>query len=91
MREAVNVMEEHSGKGLEFHTVIALGVEQQMYFGTIDEKRSTFFVQISRAKERLFLTCSALRPRPANYGGIWHEDRNPQKEFMNYGVLARDC
>jgi superfamily I DNA/RNA helicase len=88
---SVRIMTVHKSKGLEFHTVIALGVEQQMYFGTIDEKRSTFFVQISRAKERLFLTCSALRPRPANCGGAWHENRNPQEEFMNYGVLARDC
>ncbi len=48
---SVRIMTVHKSKGLEFHTVIALGIEQQMYFGTIDEKRSTF-VQISRAKER---------------------------------------
>jgi superfamily I DNA/RNA helicase len=87
---SVRIMTVHKSKGLEFHTVIALGVENQMYFGTIDEKRSTFFVQISRAKERLFLTCSTLRPRPANCAGTWYDNRNPQQEFMHYGVLARD-
>jgi superfamily I DNA/RNA helicase len=87
---SVRIMTVHKSKGLEFHTVIALGIEQQMYFGTIDEKRSTFFVQISRAKERLFLTCSTLRPRPVNCSGTWYDNRNPQQEFMHYGVLARD-
>jgi superfamily I DNA/RNA helicase len=87
---SVRIMTVHKSKGLEFHSVIALGVENQMYFGNIDEKRSTFFVQISRAKERLFLTCSTIRPRPADYTGAWHEERGPHQEFMQYGLLARD-
>jgi superfamily I DNA/RNA helicase len=87
---AVRIMTVHKSKGLEFHTVIALGVENQMYFGSLDENRSTFFVEISRAKERLFLTCSAHRPRPAGSGGTWYENRSPQQEFMRYGLLARD-
>lgn len=51
---AVRIMTVHKSKGLEFHTVIAMGIENQIFFGGIDSTRPIFFVQISRAKERLY-------------------------------------
>jgi superfamily I DNA/RNA helicase len=85
---AVRIMTVHKSKGLEFHTVIAMGIENQIFFGDIDSTRPTFFVQISRAKERLLLTCAAHRSRPEGYTGYWNEDRTPKTEFFDYAIKA---
>jgi superfamily I DNA/RNA helicase len=87
---AVRIMTVHKSKGLEFHTVIALGIESEMFFGSSDRTRPTFFVQISRAKERLVLTCAAHRPRPEGYSGNWEENRTSKSEFIAYGRTAHD-
>jgi superfamily I DNA/RNA helicase len=87
---AVRIMTVHKSKGLEFHTVIAMGIETQIFFGGIDSTRPTFFVQISRAKERLVLTCAAHRSRPDGYTGYWYEDRTPKTEFFDYATKARE-
>jgi superfamily I DNA/RNA helicase len=59
---AVRIMSVHKSKGLEFHTVVGIGIENQSFFNSADVERSVFFVMISRAKERLFLTCCKQRP-----------------------------
>jgi len=87
---AVRIMTVHKSKGLEFHTVIAMGIENQVFFGGIDSTRPTFFVQISRAKERLVLTCAAHRSRPDGHTGYWYEDRTPKTEFFDYATKARE-
>ena len=87
---AVRIMTVHKSKGLEFHTVIAMGIENQIFFGDINSTRSTFFVQISRAKERLVLTYAAHRSRPDGHTGYWYEDRTPKTEFFAYATKARD-
>jgi superfamily I DNA/RNA helicase len=87
---AVRIMTVHKSKGLEFHTVIAMGIENQIFFGDIDSTRPTFFVQISRAKERLVLTCAAHRSRPDGHTGYWYEDRTPKTEFFDYATKARE-
>ena len=87
---AVRIMTVHKSKGLEFHTVIAMGIENQIFFGDIDSARSTFFVQISRAKERLVLTYAAHRSRPDGHTGFWYENRTPKKEFLDYATKARE-
>jgi superfamily I DNA/RNA helicase len=87
---AVRIMTVHKSKGLEFHTVIAMGIENQIFFGGIDSTRPTFFVQISRAKERLVLTCAAHRSRPDGHTGYWYEDRTPKTEFLDYATKARE-
>jgi superfamily I DNA/RNA helicase len=85
---AVRIMTVHKSKGLEFHTVIALGIENQIFFSTSDKTRPIFFVQIARAKDRLVLTRAAHRPRPEGYTGIWEEHRTPKSEFIEYGRTA---
>jgi superfamily I DNA/RNA helicase len=87
---AVRIMTIHKSKGLEFHTVIALAIENETFFGKDDVERSAFFVQVSRAKERLLLTFVKNRPRPLNYERYWAEDRSPQKEFIGYALAAKN-
>ncbi|RWM04321.1 MAG: ATP-dependent helicase [Mesorhizobium sp.] len=82
---AVRVMTVHKSKGLEFGTVIVLGVEDQTFRGNADTERRVFFVACSRAKERLVLTTCSSRPRPPNAGN-WFVNRTPYAEFLAYAV-----
>jgi superfamily I DNA/RNA helicase len=61
---AVRIMSIHKSKGLEFNSVIVMGVEEETFWGEIDEERSAYFVGISRAKNRLMLTVCDHRDRP---------------------------
>ena len=81
---AVRIMTIHKSKGLEFDSVIILGVEKQAFWGKEDEERCVFFVGISRAKRRLVLTYADVRPRPAGFGGMWTVSRIPHQEFIGY-------
>ena len=47
---AVRIMSVHKSKGLEFHTVVGIGVENQSFFDSDDVNRSVFFVMISEQK-----------------------------------------
>jgi superfamily I DNA/RNA helicase len=78
----------HKSKGLEFHTVVGVGIENESFFNSDDVERSVFFVMISRAKERLFLSCCKQRPRPPFYKKRWDEARTAHKEFLTYGLDA---
>lgn len=86
---AVRILTVHKCKGLEFDTVVVLGVEEPMFRGIPHVERPIFFVAISRAKRRLFLTTSENRPRPKGYGGGWNTAPAAQTEFLNYVVLAK--
>jgi len=85
---AVRIMSVHKSKGLEFHTVVGIGIENQSFFDLDDVNRSVFFVMISRAKERLLLTCCKQRPRPPFYGRRWDETRVAHTEFLTYALEA---
>jgi superfamily I DNA/RNA helicase len=81
---AVRILTIHKSKGLEFHSVILMGVEHQAFFGKIDDERAAFFVGISRAKQRLVLTSVEHRPRPKAQVKRWDEKRTAQEEFLGY-------
>jgi superfamily I DNA/RNA helicase len=83
---AVRIMTIHKSKGLEFDSVIVLGVEKQTFWGKAEEERSAFFVGISRAKQRLVLTVADRRERPEGYRRRWDENRTPHKEFVGYAT-----
>jgi superfamily I DNA/RNA helicase len=85
---AVRIMTVHKSKGLEFHTVVGMGIENESFFNSDDVERPVFFVMISRAKERLFLSCCKQRPRPPFYKKRWDEARTAHKEFLTYGLDA---
>ena len=83
---AVRIMSIHKSKGLEFDTVVVLGVETQTFWGDQDAERSAFFVGISRAKRRLFLTCCEERGRPDGANNHWNVDRIEHEEFVGYAT-----
>lgn len=80
---AVRIMSIHKSKGLEFDTVIVMGVEKQTFWGRIEEERSAYFVGISRAKRRLLLTVCERRERPDG-ARRWDLQRTPHVEFVGY-------
>lgn len=85
---AVRLMSIHKSKGLEFDTVVVLGVENQAFWGDEEAERSAYFVGISRAKHRLVLTVSSQRERPD--GAMrWTESRTEQGEFIGYATPYR--
>lgn len=62
---AVSIMTMHKSKGLEFHTVIFLGLEDNAiwnYQANADEETCGLFVALSRAKECCFFTFCQSRP-----------------------------
>jgi superfamily I DNA/RNA helicase len=85
---AVRIMTIHKCKGLEFDTVVMLGVEEQTFWGRLAEERSAFFVGISRAKRRLYLTVAEHRERPEGFRRRWDESRSPYAEFLGYAFLT---
>ncbi len=67
--DAVVLMTVHSAKGLEFPIVFLAGMEEGIFPGTpcfadpdeMGEERRLAYVAITRAKERLFMTCADSR------------------------------
>lgn len=82
---AVRIMSIHKSKGLEYDTVVVLGVESQTFWGEPEAERSAFFVGISRAKRRLYLTVCEKReqPKEARY---WKVARTEHAEFVGYAA-----
>ena len=80
---AVRIMSIHKSKGLEFDSVVVLGVEHQTFWGDADAERSAYFVGISRAKRRLVLTVCAERERPAG-APRWNTNRTEHEEYLGY-------
>jgi len=83
---AVRIMSIHKSKGLEFDTVVVLGVERQTFWGDANAERSAFFVGISRAKRRLCLTICEQRDRPDGANRRWSVGRTEHDEFVGYAV-----
>lgn len=67
--ESVTLMTLHSAKGLEFPTVFLVGMEEGIFPGyqsigepkELEEERRLCYVGITRAKEKLFMTCAKQR------------------------------
>ena len=72
----------HKCKGLEFDSVVVLGVENQTFWGDPVAEGAAYFVAISRAKRRLYLTTAETRAKPAGANHHWREARSPHKEFL---------
>ena len=82
--KAVRILTIHKSKGLEFDSVIILGVENQTFWGKPDAERCGFFVGVSRATRRLVVTMSQHRETPSSNPYRWQEERTPHKEFFGY-------
>ncbi|NEJ24248.1 AAA family ATPase [Rhizobium leguminosarum] len=86
---AVRIMSIHKSKGLEFDTVVVMGVEAETFWGNPVDERSAYFVAISRAKERLILSVTSNRERPEGWPSHrrWDIVRAPHAEFLDYALL----
>lgn len=70
----VHLMTIHAAKGLEFNNVFVVGLEENLFPSLLsltsreelEEERRLFYVAITRAKKRLFLTYAASRYRYGN-------------------------
>jgi superfamily I DNA/RNA helicase len=80
---AVRIMSVHKSKGLEFDTVIILGVEKETFWGELPAERAAYFVGISRSKQRLWLTVCNFRQRPDG-ARRWSIERHEHDEFVGY-------
>jgi superfamily I DNA/RNA helicase len=80
---AVRIMSVHKSKGLEFDTVVILGVETETFWGEPSAERAAYFVGISRAKHRLLLTTCRYRERPES-AKRWTAERHEHEEFLGY-------
>lgn len=67
--DTVKLMTVHAAKGLEFGVVYVVGMEENLFPGTqslysledLEEERRLFYVAITRAEARLFLTYASTR------------------------------
>jgi len=67
--DALNLMTIHNGKGLEFHSVFLVGMEEDLFphansrdsHESVEEERRLCYVGMTRAKERLYLTAAETR------------------------------
>lgn len=84
--QAVRILTIHKSKGLEFDTVIILGVEEETFWGNEAEERCAFFVGMSRAKRRLVLTVCETRCVPPSNPYRWREQRSWHEEFIGYAT-----
>ena len=85
--DSVAMMTLHSAKGLEFPVVFISGLEEGLLpianafddEEELEEERRLFYVGMTRAKERLYLTCSAQR---STYRGtIWSQPSRFMEEI----------
>jgi len=84
--QAIRILTIHKSKGLEFDSVIILGVENQTFWGKADAERCALFVGVSRAKRRLVMTVSDFRETPPSNPYRWQEKRTPHAEFLGYAM-----
>lgn len=78
-KDTIPVMTIHKSKGLEYHTVVFIGLEDGAFWSfqtQPDEDKCAFFVALSRAKERVLFTFS--KKREGRFG-IEHQTINKIK------------
>ena len=73
--DAVALMTIHRSKGLVYHTVFFLGLDEDQWWAyqrDVNEATSTFFVGLSRAAHRLIFTCTAAGARSGKIAALYH-------------------
>lgn len=88
-RQTIDGMTMHKSKGLEFHTVIFLGLEDSAiwnYERNAEEETCGLFVALSRAKERCIFTF--CRSRPGRYGTPQTQSRLTIKRIFDLFAAA---
>ncbi len=92
--ERVTLMTIHAAKGLEFKVVFIVGLEEGLFPsdlstrpGNLEEERRLFYVAMTRAEERLFLTWSHTRMR---YGHFESNDRSRFLAEIDENCISRE-
>lgn len=86
-KNTVPIMTIHKSKGLEYKTIIFLGLEDAAFYKFADQREehtATFFVALSRAKDNLHFTFSKVRPI-----GLYRDDQD-RKNIMDFYHALRD-
>ena len=68
--DEVSLMTVHKSKGLEFHTIVFCGLDNQTWWSLKpngDEELKSFFVAFTRARQRAFFTLAADRGKPIDW------------------------
>lgn len=102
---SISLMTMHSAKGLEFPIVFVVGLDEGLFpgkrsidEGNIEEERRLFYVGITRAREKLFLTSSKSRRsygKPVFYKPSRFIDEiigkiKIEEEATSYGYTSRE-
>lgn len=72
--DAVSLLTIHRSKGLEYHTVFLLGLDDDQWWSykqNEDEGTATFFVGLSRAAQRLVFTCTKAGARTGHIANLY--------------------
>jgi ATP-dependent DNA helicase UvrD/PcrA len=94
--ESVALMTIHAAKGLEFPVVFVAGCENGLLpfqpidgdVSDIDEERRLFYVAMTRAKERLYITFAKKRNR---FGKIEKRTLSPFVQQIEKNILTHDA
>jgi DNA helicase-2/ATP-dependent DNA helicase PcrA len=101
-KDAVTLMTLHAAKGLEFRNVFIAGLEEGLFplsrslesLSELEEERRLFYVGMTRAKERLYLSYALQRRRFADMMNLRSRflDEIPEKflEVEDYANYQRD-
>lgn len=92
---SVSLMTMHAAKGLEFPIVFVVGLDEGLFpgkrsidEGNVEEERRLFYVGITRAREKLFLTSSKSR---RNYGKpIFYKPSRFVDEIIDKVIVEED-
>ncbi len=79
-QNTVPIMTIHKSKGLEYKTIIFIGLEDAAFFKFTDQREedtAAFFVALSRAKNTLHFTFSKVRP----FGHYCNQDKRVIADF----------
>jgi superfamily I DNA/RNA helicase len=72
--DAVSLLTIHKSKGLEYHTVLFLGLDDDQWWSfryNATEGTAAFFVGLSRAARRLIFTCTKANARSGNISELY--------------------
>ncbi len=86
-KDSIPIMTIHKSKGLEYHTVVFIGVEDAAFWSFSTQKeadKNAFFVALSRARQKMIFTISKKR-NILKYG----KEKNITQETENVSELIK--
>lgn len=101
--DAVNMLTLHAAKGLEFPVVFLIGLEEGIFptaravdgVGDMSEERRLCYVGMTRARERLFMSCASQRKLygnwiPGRMSRFLNEIPQEAKEFTDEALVKQN-